>query len=43
MAGDFNAEQDELPVVQELLRAGWADSGSEPTRITAGTKKHPPH
>ena len=39
MAGDFNAEQQELPVVQELLRAGWADWGSEPTCITAGTKK----
>ena len=39
MAGDFIAAQQQLPVVQELLRAGWADWGSEPTCITAGTKR----
>ena len=39
MAGDFNAEQHELPVVQELLRAGWADWGSEPTCVTANAKR----
>ena len=39
--GDFNAEEQELSIVSELRRAGWADWGSEPTCITAGGSTRP--
>ena len=31
IAGDFTAEQQELPVLRELLRAGLSNLGSEAT------------
>ena len=39
IGGDLNAEQQELSVVQELLRAGWADWSAEATCITASTRR----